>query len=142
MAIAFGKGLDALMEDGFQKAHLDHPLDRLLLRIAAQAANFRGEIQKPMNRHVRVGRRILRQVADQPLRLDWVLDDVKPAYRDRAFGGRNESGKHAHRGGLARSIGAQEPQHLALPDSERDAVDGDDLAETFLQIGSFDQDRH
>ena len=62
----FGKRLDALAQNRFKEAHLDDPADGLLPRIAAQAADFRRELEEPMNRHIRVGRRILRQIADQP----------------------------------------------------------------------------
>ena len=135
VAITLGERLDALVQHRFQEAHLDHAVDGLLPRVAAQAADFRREIEEPIHRHVRVGRRVFRQVADQPLapRIGCSTMSKPPTVTDAA-GRRQEAGDHAHGGGLAGAVGPKEAQHLAPVHRERDVVHGPFGPEDFCQI--------
>ena len=48
--------------------------------------------------------------------------DVVAAYRDPAGGGRDEARDHAHGGGFARAVGAQEAEHFAGRHRERQVI--------------------
>jgi hypothetical protein len=69
----------------------------------------------------------LRHVADAAAYLLGLLDDVVPGHRRGALGRSQQRGEHPEGGGLARAVGAEEADHLALGDIEVDAVDGADL---------------
>ena len=130
---ALGERLDALVKDipQFQPVHrLQHALLRVL---AAKAADFGDEAQEASDAHVAVERRALRQVADLALCLQRVPGDIAAANHRGAAGRRQESGHHLHGGGLARTIGAQEPQHLAGLHREADAVHGGEISKLLGQ---------
>ncbi len=55
LPVSLRQRLHALMLHIFQKAHLQHPIHRLLASIARQ----------PAHRHIRVRRRIFQQVANE-----------------------------------------------------------------------------
>ena len=118
------------------------PASARLPRQSDSCATVRPLPEEGARGHVAVAGRPFREIAELRLRQLGELQHVDAGDTGAAGVGLQEACEHLHGGGLSGAIGAQEPQHLALPDSERDAVDGDDLAETFLQIGSFDQDRH
>ena len=92
------------------------------LGAAAQAADFRSEIQEAMHRHVRVGGGIFRQIADEPFGGNRIFEHVKTADRHRTAGRRKEAGEDAHGGGFARAVGAEKAEHFAPLDGKRDAV--------------------
>ena len=50
--------------------------------------------------------------------------------RRTASGRSNESEQDANRGGLTRTVGAEEPEHLAGRNGQTQVVDGDDAPET------------
>jgi hypothetical protein len=49
--------------------------------------------------------------------------------------GRVVAGQHADRGGLAGTVRAEEADHLAASDFERDAVDGQERAVALRELG-------
>ena len=53
-----------------------------------------------------------------------------------------EANKHLHGCRLAGSIRSEETQDFATLDLQRDSIDGVNVAEALVEIGSFDQDRH
>jgi hypothetical protein len=61
----------------FEETHLDDAAHGLLQRITAQAAQLRAELQKAMDRHIRVRWSVFGQVADQALGRDRVLEHVE-----------------------------------------------------------------
>ena len=116
MAVAFGKRIDALVEHRFQKTHFDGALHGLLAAVAAQTAQFGGEIKESMHRHIRVSRRVFREIADEPLGRDRIIDHVVTADLDGSFGGRNESSDHPHGGGFPSAVRPKETQHFSAFD--------------------------
>ena len=119
----------------------DRTVDRLLPRVAPQSAQLGGEVEEAVHSHVGVARRVLGQVADQPLRRQRVLQHVVAADRDPSRGRRDEPGDHAHGGGLAGAVGPEEAQHFAALDRERDVVHRELRAERLHQVLDFDHSR-
>src|SRR6187402_2013460 len=113
MTKSFRQRLDALVQNGTEKTHLDYAFDRARFLRSAKTAQLSGEVQKPAHRHVAVGRRIFREVTDEAFHCDRVLLDLESADYDIAFGWWNETGEHPHRGGFAGPIRAEKPEHLA-----------------------------
>src|SRR4051794_11026197 len=109
---------------------------RLEREVDALAALRARDVEQPREQHHvlapgerAVGRELLRHVADlpahgHPLAGDVVAEDVRDAAADR-----QERRQDADRRRLAGAVGAEQAEHLALPDLEVDAVDGALLAE-------------
>src|SRR6266446_5531256 len=81
---AFGERIDALVENRVQKAHFHRAIDRFRFVLSAQSSQFGGEIKESAHRHVRVSRSVLRQVADEALSRNRILDHVKATYENGA----------------------------------------------------------
>ena len=109
---------------------------------AIEAADLRNEVEECKGSHVAVAGRALRQVAELRFRQPRVLEHVHAGDAGAAGVGLQEAGEHLHGRRLAGAVGAEKAQHLALLHAERDAIDGDDLAEPLLEVVSLDQDRH
>src|SRR4029453_11291851 len=62
-----------------------------------------------------------------------------PEQTDLAGGGLGEAGEDAEQGGLARAVGAEEAEQLALLDREADAVQGRDGAVALAEIEHLQQ---
>ena len=73
--------------------------------------------------------RVLQRDADPQSHLARLPADVEPGHRGPTRTGRDQRAQHADRGGLARSVGAQEPVDLTSGDLEIDPVDRDVVAE-------------
>src|SRR5712671_4936067 len=125
MPIAFGKRVDALVQDRFEKAHFNDSIDRFLASDSVQAAQFGAEAEKAANGHVDIDGCVFRQVAQQPLGGNGSGYDIISTDADFSFGWRNEPGNHPHRGGFARAVGAKEAQHFSTLDVEGDVVYGE-----------------
>ena len=85
--------------------------------------------------HFRVERRGLRQVADVLFDVERLIDDIETGHAGFAFGGREEAGEDAHRGGFAGAVLAEETDDLSLIHFKGDVVDRDmacvSLGQTF-----------
>src|SRR4029450_12632289 len=79
---------------------------------------------------------------DGPPDLGRLPDDVETGNPGGALGRLQQGGEHAHRGRLARAVGAEEAEDLPFRDLEVDAVDGDDLPEATDQARSLERGRH
>src|SRR5256885_2431280 len=123
VAEALRERIDRLPENVLQMAQLDDAAYRAAPSLAAQSAHLGCELEERQHGHFSIRRRRLRKVAYPALHLDRVFLHVQAAHRDRARARGNEAGDHAHRRRLARAVGAEEPQHLALSHLEGDAVD-------------------
>ena len=73
-----------------------------------------------------------------PLR---VLLHVDPQHAGAAAVGGGQGGEHAHDGGLARAVGPEQAEHLALRHLEGDALDRLDLTEVLHQAVGHDRRR-
>src|SRR6185369_6070495 len=69
-----------------------------------------------------IARRALRQIAQRALGLQRLLAHVVAAHARRARAGLEEARDHAHGGGLAGAVGAQQPEHLARFGAETQRV--------------------
>ena len=89
-------------------------------------------------RQVVVEREALAHVADAPLDLLGLVRHVEAEHAARARGRREQPAQHADRGRLARAVRAQEAEHLALLDRQRDVVDRDEGAERAREVDQLD----
>ena len=71
----------------------------------------------------RVEHQFLRHDAELPSCLGEIALDVESANRDRTRRGPGKPSEHADQGGLARAVGAEQPEEFALLDLEGDVVD-------------------
>ena len=88
--------------------------------------------------HVVVDAEGVGHVADQAadvlrMRVNRIAADI-----GLAIIGVEEGGKHAHGGGLARAVRANEPEHVALVEFQVDVIDGDQVAVPFGEFAGFD----
>ena len=113
-------------------------MNGLFLGVAFQSAQVGGETQKPMHCHVGIAGRVFRQVTDEALGRQRVLDDIKAADGDAARGRWIKARDDAHSGRFAGAVRPQKPQHLAALDGKRDIVDSMLCPERFHQIFDFD----
>src|SRR6185312_8061909 len=90
--------------------------------------------QVGVGRHLQIEGRGLRQVADAPLHLDRVLEDVEAGDLRRAFGGRHEAGQDLHRGRLPCAVRAEKAEDLALANLEVQVVDCDEISVTLAEV--------
>ena len=68
---------------------------------------------------------VVRQVADMSLDVERVTQRVEPEHLGRAAGGLGEAEEHEDGRGLARTVGAEEAEHLALVDVQVQGADGE-----------------
>jgi len=80
-----------------------------------------------------VKRGILGHVADACARRMAVANDVEAINANGASARPEIAGENAQNGGLARAVGAEQPQHLSVLYLEGDAVHGSTPAVTFTQ---------
>ena len=63
-----------------------------------------------------------------------VVVNVEAVHHAAPAGGLEHGGEHAHHGGLARAVDAEQAEHRATGDGERDAVDRDHFIERLPQL--------
>src|SRR5262245_41225765 len=88
-----------------------------------------------------VGRELLGDVADEPAGLHGRLRHVEPEDARRAFDDRQQRREDADGRRLPGAVRPEEPEHLARPHVEVDAVDGDVVAEPVAQARALDRGR-
>jgi len=110
----------------------DHlqPVAPLGRRDAAQLAD---EVKEVDDHHVVVERRVLRQVADLPLRCEGIVRHCDAADQRRARRGSEVAGQHLHRRRLAGAVRAEEADDLAARHPEGDVIDGERRAVLLAQ---------
>src|SRR5690606_17504925 len=96
------------------------------------------EVDVLLDRQVLVERETLAHVTDAGLDFLRLGEDIEPGDRASAAARREDAGQHPDRGRLAGAVRTKKAEDLALGHVERDAVDGDEAAETALQL----PDRH
>jgi hypothetical protein len=133
---AFGKRVNALVEHGFQEAHLHRPVDGPLLGVPSQAAQFCSKAEESMHGHIGVSRGVLRQVPDQRLAgIGSSTMSNPPTHRARS--GRDKSCNHAHGSRFSSAVGAEKAENLASFHGERDVVHGQLRTKRLGQILNF-----
>ena len=137
--VPLGERVYRLVQHVFEEAQLDCAIHRPAARVAAQAAELGREMKEAVHGHVGITGRVLRQIADQALRGNRVLEHIVAADGDRAGGRGNEADHHAHGGRLAGAVRAEESQDFAAFHRERHIVDGDLGAERLGEVLNLDQ---
>jgi hypothetical protein len=87
------------------------------------------EMEQLASAHQRVERRLLEGHADRSPNRVGLGGHVVARHPGSSRGRLQQGGEHAHRGRLPGAVGPEEPEDLAAPDPEIDAVHGDDVAE-------------
>src|SRR5262249_30896329 len=93
-------------------------------------------------RHLRVERRDLRQVADAPLDLVGLLEDVEPRDLHRPARRGKVAGEDPHGGGLPGAVRAEEAEDLSLRHGEGEVLHRDPVAVPLAEPGDLDHRRH
>ena len=79
---------------------------------------------------------VVRQVADMSLDLERIAQRVEAEHLRRAAGGLGQAEQHQDGRGLARTVGAEETEHLALVDVQVQRTDGDLVVVALLRTAS------
>src|ERR1700761_2614059 len=108
-----GQGIDAGIEHAFQLEPADHFFETAIALVRAHAAYAHDEDKKLAYGHFTVARRTFGQVTQRALGFYRLLDHVVPAYARAASARYEKAGDHAHHGGFARTVGAEQAKHLA-----------------------------
>ena len=137
VTVSLGEGVDRLVCNVFEVADLHRAGDGIGLRLAGEAADGGGEVQKSGDAHILIGGGVFRQVAEEPLCADRIFFDIAIADGDPAAGEGQKAGDHPHGGGFPGTVGAEEAEHFPFFDREAHPVDGGDGAESLLHISRF-----
>jgi hypothetical protein len=138
LPVALGQPADHRLADVPHAALLHRVVDAGLALGLGDALDLGAEVQERVHVHVRVEGRRLGDVADAPLHLQRLLEDVVARDPRRALGRGEVAGEDPHRRRLPGAVGAQEAEDLALVHAERDAVHGRMAAVTLGQIFDLD----
>ena len=138
LAVALGQRRDAPVLHGGDPGFFHHFGNLALQFFAPQALGLAHKAQVFARGFVQVQRRVLRQVADQPLGFVRLLIDVVPVDAHAPGRGRKAAGDDVHRCRFARAVGAQETVNMAVLDRERNIVHRQEAAVVFGQVLYFD----
>src|SRR5262249_19885 len=138
--------LDALLVAVAQLLHLvpraaakaeavEPALHRIARDLGGGAVQLRQVVELLANPHLRVQAALLRHVADPPAALE-VDRFAIPENLAGVLGQRAE--RHAHGGGLARAVAANEPEDLARPHVKAEVVDRLQLPETLAETAQLE----
>ena len=117
---------------------LRHLFDLRRQFCAAQALRFADETQIFQRRLVHVQRRLLWQIADEPLRGVRFLEHIMAADRDTARRRRQTARHDVHRRRFSGAVWSEKTIDLAFFDLKRQIVQRQDLAIFFRQMFHFD----
>ncbi len=120
-----------------QVGHFKHVLLALGAHGLRHAVHAGEEIDVLFHRKVVVERELLRHVADVLADFLGLRSHVEPVDGRLPRGGRQQAAEHADGSGLARAVGSEEAENLALGHLERDVVHGHEGAESLHQVVDF-----
>jgi len=123
LAVALRELEDLVTEHLLEPAGGGHALDLGRDGAAPDALHLGHEAQVGRDVERVVEGWTLGKVADQARRVDVVGRHVAAGHQHAALAGRGVAGDHAHGGGLARAVGAEEPDDLTPGDREGQLVD-------------------
>ena len=106
----------------------------------AHALQLCGKAQIFLHRHIRIERRLLRQIADAGPRLSRLLQHIVAVDGHGAAGGGNVPGEDVHRGGFARAVGAEQAVNHALLHEKAQVVHRQVAAIPLGEMLYFDQE--
>ena len=116
----------------------DHGVDPLVKLAGRHPSGRAEEAEQAARGHVGVERAVFGQVAQVLGRADPVGLDVDAGDPGRAVRRRDEAGQEPHRRRLARPVGPEEGDDLALGDRERHVPDRQERAELLAEPIGFD----
>lgn len=105
---------------------------------AAQAFQPGPELQVFPHPHVIVQRVVLRHIPDAAAHFVGLRKNIQPGHPHGAGSRRQVAGQDAHRGALARPVGAQQTHDFAPPDREGDVRNSRIARVALGQVGDFD----
>ena len=123
LPVAFGQFAEKLVSDVGDGTAFRDVIDTLLQLGAGEAFQLADKFEVLGGFHLRIDGRRLGKIANPLLHLERLIEDVEAGDLCGSCRGRHEAGQHAHRRGLARSVGAEESYDLAFGDLKRDLVD-------------------
>ena len=109
------------------------------VRFTLQLAFFQApdETEVFVHRHIRVKRRLLRQIADAALGGDGVFQNIHAVDFHRALVGRQVTGENIHGGGFARAVRAEKTENLAVVHFKADVAHGADFTIPFGEMADL-----
>ena len=134
LLVALGQGADDFAPDLLQAAAMFDPIQRLCGLGDRHAVQARGEHKVIIDVHVAVQWRRFRQVADAGLGPVRFAREVEAADFNAAGMRQQHSGEHLQRGALACTVVAEQAEHFAAAQFQRDVVDDAALAEAANEI--------
>ena len=123
----------------FEARHLEDEAAALVEPRPVEAVDAAEEADVLVDGEPLVEREPLRHVADAALDAFRIAADVDAADRRGAARRLQQPAQHADRGRLAGAVAAEEAEDLALAHVERQAIDGDEVAEAPREIGDDDR---
>ena len=118
------------------KAHFHHAMNRFFLCVAVQSTQFGDKAEKALDRHVRIGRGVFRQITDETFGGNRVVDDVVSADGDEARLGGSRMKPVIMRMvvDFPAPLGPRKPSTSAAFNRERNAIDGHFWAEGIYSV--------
>src|SRR5262249_27251157 len=117
-----------------ETTNLDHALGAGPEGRRIELAQVGGELQVLEHAHLEVERRALRQVAERPTHIEWLIEHIEAADPRRALARREEARENAHGRGLPSAVRAEESDDFAFADLEADLIERTERSETLRQI--------
>ncbi len=124
-----GEILGLPLPEAAQPAERQELLDALLEGLAHNAVDAGLEEHVLVNRQLRVQAEALRNIAEPALDLVRLLQHVVPRHTRRPRSRLQGSAKHPHGRRLPRTIGADQPEDLALQNGEVEVIHRHDITE-------------
>jgi hypothetical protein len=122
LAVAFGEFAKELLFDVLDGAALANVIGALAQLDSRKALQFADKGQVFGGPHLGIERRHFGKVTGALLDFERLFQHVEPGDSSFSRGWREKAGKHAHGGGFAGAVGAEEAHNLALLDLKRDVV--------------------
>ena len=111
-----------LPDDAVPRLTEGRALDRARYRLpdpaSRDAPQPRCELEEGADLHLRVQRRVFRQIPDPPPDFERSLRDVQPPHQHPSLGGRHEAGDDPHGGRLPGAVRPQKTEDLSPGDAE------------------------
>ena len=121
-----------------QTAAVRRAFDGLLPRRTRNVLDLRDERQICIDRHLRIERRVFRQISDRTSRTDGVSEDLVPGDVRGSVCHRYEAREHAHRRRLPRTVRPEKTDDLSLLDLERKVRHRFDIAIALGKVPRLD----
>ena len=129
------KAVDERLPLAGQIQQIEHVADDLLPPAAGNLVGHGEKVQELPDLHAVVDAEVVGHVADAAAHAQRIAADAMPVDHAVAAGGLQQRGQEADRGALARPVGTDEAEHLARLDLQGQAIDRQQVAVAFGEIG-------